>query len=307
MVFSLCLPKEIGIIMRLVTHNDFDGIVCAVLIDSVEEIESISFADPSAVQHKEFIITSQDIIADLPYHHKCAMWFDHHASSAPKEGQKFEGLFKIAPSAARVVFDYYENPYLDKFKDLVDAADKLDSGNLTLEEVRKPTSYGLLSITLESDDIREDHDYRRRVIDWLEHKQIDEVLKIPEVVERYTKKLKDYDVFRAEIPKYTKVTENVCFTDVRRVAAPPRGPSYIVYSIWPECNVSMKAFDFQSSPTEVGISVGHNVFNRTCKTDIGALMKKYGGGGHFGVGGCRVKRIDSDKVISEILEELKKK
>ncbi len=291
--------------MKLVTHNDFDGVVCAVLIDSVEEIDYITFADPSSVQHKEFIITKDDILADLPYHPKCGMWFDHHSSNQPSEKAKFEGSFKVAPSAARVVFDYYENPYLDKFKELVEAADKLDSGSLTHEEVKSPQGYQLLSITLESDDVREDHDYRRRVIEWLEHKNLDEILKIPEVVDRYRKKLQDYEYFKQEIPKYTKIEGNVCFTDVRNLENPPRGPSYMIYSIWPECNVSMKAFEFQSNPLEVGISVGHNVFNRTCKVDIGALMQKYGGGGHFGVGGCRVKRIDADSKIKEILEALK--
>ncbi len=293
--------------MRLVTHNDFDGLTCAVLIDSVEEIDSITFADPSAVQHKEFEVTGKDILADLPYHPKCALWFDHHSSNKPPEGKKFEGSFRVAPSAARVVFEYYDNPYLEKFRELVDAADKIDSGNITLEDVRSPKGYQLLSITLESDDIREDHDYRRRVIEWLERKKIEEILKIPEVVERYTKKLQDYEHFRQEVPKYTKLEGNVCFTDMRGVENPPRGPSYQIYSIWPGCNVSMKAFDFPSAPNEVGISAGHNVFNRTCTVDIGALMKKYGGGGHLGVGGCRVKRIDSDKVIGEIIAELKGK
>ncbi|MFH0817020.1 MAG: exopolyphosphatase [Candidatus Micrarchaeota archaeon] len=292
--------------MRLVTHNDFDGVTCAVLIDSVEEINSITFADPSAVQHKEFEVTHEDILADLPYHPKCAMWFDHHSSNKPDEGKKFEGAFRIAPSAARVVFEYYDNPYLEKFRELVDAADKIDSGNITLEDVRSPQGYQLLSITLESDDIREDHDYRRRVVEWLERKKIGEILSIPEVVERYTKKLSDYARFREEVPKYTKLLGNVCFTDMRGVENPIKGPSYQIYSLWPECNVSMKAFDFLNDPNEVGISAGHNVFNRTCTVDIGALMKKYGGGGHAGVGGCRVKRIDSDKVIGEIIEELRK-
>lgn len=291
--------------MRLVTHNDFDGIACAVLIDSVEEIDSITFADPSAVQHREFTINKDDIVADLPFNPKCAMWFDHHSTNKPPEGTKFEGMFRIAPSAARVVFEYYDNPYLEKFRPLVDAADKLDSGNLTLEEVLSPKGYQQLSITLESDDIREDHDYRRRVIEWLERKPIDEVLAIPEVAERFRKKMREYDFFRQEIPKYTKLHGNVCFTDVRGVENPPRGPSYLIYSLWPQCNVSMKAFEFQGNPQEIGISVGHNVFNRTCKTDVGSLMKKYEGGGHPTVGGCRVKRIDADARIAEILEALK--
>ncbi len=56
--------------MRLVTHNDFDGVACAVLIDSIEEIDHVTFADPSAVQHREFQIKEDDIISDLPYHPK---------------------------------------------------------------------------------------------------------------------------------------------------------------------------------------------------------------------------------------------
>ncbi|MFH1448356.1 MAG: hypothetical protein ABIG39_05825 [Candidatus Micrarchaeota archaeon] len=293
--------------MRLVTHNDFDGIACAVLISSVEEVDYIMFADPSAIQHREFNVREGDIITDLPYHPKCAMWFDHHASNKPEEGMEFEGSFNVAPSAARVVFDYYENPYLDKFKEMVEAADKIDSGNLTLEEVNTPQGYQKISITLDSDDIRNDHDYRRRMVGWLAHKPLKEILGIPEVSGRFNAKLKEYERFKEEIPKYTRLEGNVCITDVRGVENPSKGPSYLIYAIWPRCNVSVKVFEFPSKPEEIGISVGHNVFNKTCRTDIGALMKKYKGGGHPAVGGCRVKKVDADMRLKEIIEALKEK
>ena len=66
--------------MRLVTRADWDGLVCAVLLTSVEHIEVIQFTYPKDVQDRKVFIPTDSIIANLPYHPNCAMWFDHHIS-----------------------------------------------------------------------------------------------------------------------------------------------------------------------------------------------------------------------------------
>ncbi len=96
--------------MRLITHTDLDGVACAVLITTVEQIDQIKFIDPGTIQAGKLTIGGDDILADLPFDKRAGMWFDHHESSKPKEGQEFEGMFRIAPSAARVVYEYYDNP-----------------------------------------------------------------------------------------------------------------------------------------------------------------------------------------------------
>ena len=122
--------------MRLVTRADFDGIVCGSLITLMEEIDSYLFVEPKFMQDGDVDIRRGDIIANLPYHPNCTLWFDHHITNAPAwrshigvQGSEFrvpssqpgtqnpepetptivpgKGGFRIAPSAARVVYEYY--------------------------------------------------------------------------------------------------------------------------------------------------------------------------------------------------------
>ncbi|MBI4399906.1 exopolyphosphatase, partial [Candidatus Micrarchaeota archaeon] len=163
--------------MKILTHNDFDGAVSAMLISCMEEIDGIRFTTPERIQRREIEVTKHDIIADLPFHPNCGMWFDHHLSNEIEK--KFEGRFELAPSAARVVYNYYENPYLEKYKELLEATDRIDSGVVTLEDIKKPSGYYLLSITLELDKERWDSDYRRRLIGWLKDYNVEQILQFP--------------------------------------------------------------------------------------------------------------------------------
>jgi len=51
-------------------------------------------------------------------------------------------------------------------------------------------------------------------------------------------------------------------------------------------------------------TLGHNIFTRDCKTNIGQLCSLYGGGGHRGA--CVLESGAADGRIAEIVKELKK-
>ena len=51
-------------------------------------------------------------------------------------------------------------------------------------------------------------------------------------------------------------------------------------------------------------AVGHSIFNRTCKTSVGELMSRWGGGGHRGAGTCVLPLDRAADAIDEILFEL---
>jgi len=48
-------------------------------------------------------------------------------------------------------------------------------------------------------------------------------------------------------------------------------------------------------------ATGKSIFDRSSKTDIGALMLKYGGGGHAAAGTCQVPNEQATKVLSELI------
>ena len=103
---------------------------------------------------------------------------------------------------------------------------------------------------------------------------------------------------------YTKVDGNVIITDLRGVDTIYTGNRFLIYSLHPEQNVSVWAVDGRGK-LNCPIAVGYSVLNRTCKTNVGALMLKYGGGGHNQVGTCQVDYADADKAIEEIVNAMK--
>src|SRR5260370_10611971 len=101
--------------MRLITRGDFDGLVCAVLLNEVEHIREIKLVHPKEAQDQLVAVNSRDIVANLPYIRGCGMWFDHHISqraSLPDQVAftgPLRGAFELAPSFAEVIRNYYEN------------------------------------------------------------------------------------------------------------------------------------------------------------------------------------------------------
>ena len=92
--------------MRLVTRADLDGLACALIICQCETIDEIVLVHPQEITDKTVEITSDDILANLPYHPNCGRWFDHHllTESNERPPATFEGLHRVAPSAAQLVW-----------------------------------------------------------------------------------------------------------------------------------------------------------------------------------------------------------
>jgi hypothetical protein len=96
--------------MRLVTRSDFDGLVCAVLLRQVEQIDGIHFVHPKDLQDGKFAVSPDDALTNVPYVPGCGLWFDHHATEVKRvveAGVPFHGACYVVPSAARVVYDFY--------------------------------------------------------------------------------------------------------------------------------------------------------------------------------------------------------
>jgi len=296
--------------MRLVTRGDLDGLTCAVLITSAEPIETIELVHPQDITNKSVPITSNDILANVPYHPDCGKWFDHHilTDSNEKPPENFTGLYALAPSAARVIYEYYLpfNPELKRFEDLVIATDRLDAAQLTMEDVLEPRGYILLGFTLDPrTGLGIFKDYFLQLVEWLKTKPIAEILDEPEVSERIEKIHAQDAEFREATLAHSWMVGNVVITDFRDLSPVPVGNRFLVYTLFPKSNVSVRIHWGPRRET-VAVAVGHSIFNRTCKTSVGELMSEYGGGGHRGAGTCLLPKVHADAHISEIVARLKK-
>lgn len=292
--------------MRLWVHTDLDGVFCAVLISEIEEVDEIRFVDPGTVQAGKIPFNKYDIIADLPFDKRCGMWFDHHESSRPKPGAKFEGAWMDKPSAARVIFDWAENPYLDKFAAALAEVDKIDSGQVPIEQAREPTGWFLLSNTFEmSPDKRVDDEYRLHVIELLRKKpDVNAVLEDEQVKERAAKVRSELEKFAQLLKQNTRMIGKVAFSDLRKLEGFPRGNNYLIYSLFPEAVTSVRLMPEREDKEHVKLSAGHNIYGKKSGFDVGAAMRKIGGGGHKPVGGASVKLEEAEKIALRIVKEI---
>ena len=178
--------------MRLVTRGDLDGLTCAVLITSCEPIEEILLAHPQDVTDKRLSISARDILANLPYQSGCGKWFDHHllTESNERPPENFDGRYGLAPSAARVAYEYYlaANPGLQRFERLLAETDRLDSAQLNIDDVLDPKGYILLGYTLDPrTGLGAYQDYFKQLVDWLKTQPIEQILASPQVQERVSR------------------------------------------------------------------------------------------------------------------------
>ncbi len=319
--------------MRLVTRADFDGIVCGALITLMEEIDSYLFVEPKFMQDGMVKIREGDIIANLPYHPHCSLWFDHHITNTPAwrshtGSSKDEtivpgkGGFRIAPSAARVVYEYYTTGdrqqatgdrkiqeglkalNSERMRYLLEETDRIDAGQLFPEDVLHPQGYVLISMTLDGKRA-EDEPYWLRLIGLLRDASLEETLRDSEVKQRCQQILDAQETLKKILLKRTTLKGNVIFVDLRGIKDMPDGNRFLLYTLFPTGNISLKIADDSQRPNTTAISVGYNIFNTTSKVNVGALLEKHGGGGHKVVGSCRVPSDRAERAIREIFEAIK--
>jgi nanoRNase/pAp phosphatase (c-di-AMP/oligoRNAs hydrolase) len=297
--------------MRLVTRGDLDGLTSAIILTMKEPIDEIRLIHPQEITDKTVEITSDDVLANLPYHPNCGMWFDHHllTDSNEKPPETFRGRYGLAPSAARLVYDYYRerdpnDEALKRLETLVDETDRLDAAQLTPDDVEHPRDYILLGYTIDSRTGLGDFNvYFLHLVDWLKTMSIKQVLEQPEVRERIDRLRREQEEFKTLLQRNSFRLNNVVVTDLREIERLPAGNRFLVYMLFPEANVSLRVH-WGPSHDSVVAAVGHSIFNRTCKTSVGDLMSRYGGGGHRGAGTCVLPVERAADAIDEILFEL---
>ncbi|MDA8079795.1 MAG: hypothetical protein M0Z79_12760 [Nitrospiraceae bacterium] len=292
--------------MRLVTRGDLDGVTSAVLITSMEQVGSIELLHPQDITDKRVKITAADIVVNLPFHPDCGMWFDHHelTDSNEKPPAIFRGKHAIAPSAARVIYDYYNAEQFRKYQSLVSETDRFDAARLTKNDVLDPAGVILLGYTIDSrSGIGRFKDYFSRLVEWLQAMPVEEVLRQPEVAERAKLLRESNRTFLQALGEHSRLEGNVIVTDFRSLPKPPVGNRFLVYTLFPAGNISVR---LQWGPDKkfVTVSIGHNIFNRTSKANCGRICGEYGGGGHLGAGSCPIPTSETDRSLNDIIRKL---
>jgi oligoribonuclease NrnB/cAMP/cGMP phosphodiesterase (DHH superfamily) len=297
--------------MRLLTRSDFDGICCAVLLKELGLMDEMVYAHPKDLQDGKIAVSKNDILANVPYVPGCGLWFDHHSSEKERlhlEG-RYEGRSAQAPSAARVIYDYYGEEKLGKFEEMLTYVDKVDSAQLTEQEILNPSGWVLLGFLC---DPRTGLGYHRKftisnlqfvhnLLEMMRTASIDEILAHPDSKERIDLYLEHAQAAKPFYRSHSRVEGEVLITDLRGVNEIPPSNRFLVYSLFPETNISIRLIDGKGGEF-VAFSVGYSILNRTATVDVGSLMLRYGGGGHKAVGTCQVPNEQADHVLKELIQ-----
>lgn len=296
--------------MRLLTRSDFDGICCAVLLKELGLMDEMVYAHPKDLQDGKVAVGKNDILANVPYVPGCGLWFDHHSSEQERLSLagKYEGKSTLAPSAARVIYDYYGAEKLSRFTEMLQYVDKVDSARLTEDEILNPSGWVLLGFICDPRTGLGYHkDYRISNLafmgDLVEHirtKSIDEIMALPDTVERINLYRENDQKAKAFLKQHSTLQGKVLVTDARGASDIPPANRFLVYSLFPAANISVRLIDGRGKEF-VALSVGYSILNRTATVDVGSLMLKYGGGGHKAVGTCQVPYDEADQVLQEIV------
>jgi hypothetical protein len=296
--------------MRLVTRPDLDGLTCAVLLSACETIDSVELLQPQDVTDRKVPIGPVDVLANLPYHPQCGMWFDNHLLTDPKAmpPSGFRGRYGKAPSAARLVYDHYlpERPALARYETLVAETDRLDSAQLTMDDVLTPSGYVLVGLTLDPrTGLGSPREYFDLLLAAVRERPVEEVVQLPEVRARAARMREQDKAFRDSLRGHSRLDGNVVVTDLRPLDPVPVGNRFLVFTLFPEANVGVRV-EWGPRRERVSVSAGKSIFNRTSRANLGVLMSLHGGGGHVGAGACQLAPATADEHIAEIVETIKR-
>ena len=301
--------------MRLLTRSDFDGLICAVLLKHIGLMDDWSFVHPKDVQDGKIEVTENDILANVPHASGVGLWFDHHSSEQERlhSNLEFKGASEPKPSCARVIWDYYggHDSFPERFDEMMDHVDRCDSGQLTREEIMDPQGWILLSFIMDPrTGLGRYQDYRisnyslmMEMVDWCGKMGVDEILAQPDVQERVVRYREQDKLFRGQLERCTTVHGNLAVIDLRDEQEIYTGNRFLIYSLFPDCNISMHVI-WGRQKQNVVFTVGHSILDRTGKTDVGKLMLSYGGGGHERVGTCQIDTEDAARVQQELIDRI---
>ncbi|PHV12687.1 exopolyphosphatase [Chitinimonas sp. BJB300] len=299
---------------RLITRSDFDGLVCAVLLNELDMIDDILFVHPKDMQDGKVSVTPRDISTNLPYVPGLHMAFDHHLSETLRN-EKHDNhiIIPTAPSAARVVYEYYggRKAFPRVSDDMMEAVDKADSADFTADEILSPEGWVLLNYLMDARTglgrFREfrvsNYQLMMDLIQYCRTHGIEDILSLPDVRERVELYFEHEPRAKDQIMRCTTTSLNLAVLDLRNEETIFAANRFMVYALYPETNISIHVMWGREKQNTV-FAIGKSILDRSCKTNVGELCLQYGGGGHHAAGTCQVSNDRAEVVLKELVSKI---
>ncbi len=307
--------KESGRMFRLITRSDFDGLVCAVLLEELELIDDILFVHPRQMQYGEVEVTGSDLSTNVPFDPRVYLAFDHHLSEMERVGGQKDNhiIDPTAPSAARVVYNYFggEEGFPFVSGELMDAVDQADSAQYVMDDVLNPQGWALLNFIM---DPRTglgrfrgfrvpNYELMMGLIEDCREHTIEEILELPDVKERIDLYNEHRPLFEEQVKRCATMHGKLAVIDMREETEIFCGNRFLIYALLPDCNISMHVVRGKQDKNTV-FAVGKSIFDRSSEVNVGELMLRFGGGGHRAAGTCQAGNQVAEETLAELIHRI---
>ncbi len=299
---------------RLVTRSDFDGLICAVLLKELDMIEDIKFVHPKDMQDGKIDITNSDITTNLPYVKDAHLSFDHHLSETLRNEKNENHIIDAdAPSAARVVYDYYGGAerFPSSWDVMMEAVDKGDSAQFSRDEILHPEGWVLMNFLMDARtglgrfrDFRiSNYQLMMELIDYCKDHDLEKVMQLPDINERVDLYKEHEQAAKEQIQRCSKTYKNLVVLDLRNEEVIYATNRFMIYAMFPDCNISVHVMWGVKQQNTV-FAIGKSILNRSSNTNVGELCLRYAGGGHLNAGTCQVDNENSQQLLQEIIQKI---
>jgi hypothetical protein len=314
---------------KIITHNDFDGIVSASICAWVLKVEWLIFTGPLSITKSQITITEKDVVCDLPYPLQCGLWFDHHEGNLQEleyrriDPKSIPGRFDLKPSCSRVVYEYFseqkELPFY--FLQEVEESDVIDSFSYSsIEDWRRETPGKVIDLTLKahSPTTEEQVSYMRNLVQQLRDRSIEEVSHLDFVQKRLTQ-------YREEEGRMLRIIQDSSFfleqdkqgevivIDLTSYQRRPHLTKNLAFLIYPEALGVLEVYNLlnqgvKSNHLGFSMALSINGNRQSQSRNIGEIMRRLNiGDGHPGAAAgtvyCRSKQ-EMLKKKKEILDQI---
>jgi len=301
---------------RLVTRSDFDGLVCAVLLNELDLIDDITFVHPKDMQDGKVPITERDITTNLPYVPGAHLVFDHHESETVRNSGRRDSNHIIeahAPSAARVVYNHYggKAAFPRITDEMMAAVDQADSAQYSREDILNPEGWVLLNYLMDSRTglgrFREfrisNYALMMDLIKYCRDHTIEEILALPDVQERVALYREHAPKAKDQLLRCAIKISNLVVLDLRDEETIWATNRFMIYALFPTANISIHMMWGLQKQNTV-LATGKSILDRSSQTHVGNLMLEFGGGGHAAAGTCQVANDKADLILQALIQRI---
>jgi nanoRNase/pAp phosphatase (c-di-AMP/oligoRNAs hydrolase) len=196
----------------------------------------------------------------------------------------------------------------ESWDEMMEAVDRGDSAQFSKEQVLNSEGWDLLNFLMDARTglgrFREfrisNYNLMMDLIDYCKEHDIDEIMKLPDVVERVELYNEQEDKFKEQLKRCSTVHSNLVVLDLRDEDIIHAGNRFMIYALFPDCNISIHVLWGRAKQNTV-FATGKSIFDRGSKTSVGELMLKYNGGGHSAAGTCQVDNDKAEQVLTELV------